>query len=128
MAAVVRGIGLGMLAGIAVVQAQDKPLTKGSSQIDQVANVDLAEVGLAGNSAAVRVTIPPGIMTADHTHTGRTSIVVLVQGALTEVRGDTKHQYKPGDVITVAEGVTHHAENPGSVPVVYIEINTTAKK
>jgi hypothetical protein len=28
----------------------------------------------------------------------------------------------------VAEGTTHHAENYGTTPLVYIEINTTAKK
>jgi mannose-6-phosphate isomerase-like protein (cupin superfamily) len=39
-----------------------------------------------------------------------------------------KHEYKVGDVIQVSEGTTHHAENYGTVPAVYIEINTTAKK
>ena len=39
-----------------------------------------------------------------------------------------KHEYKPGDVVKVSEGTTHHAENYGTTPVVYVEINTTAKK
>jgi len=89
--------------------------------------VDLSDVGLAGNSAAARLTLPPGIMTADHTHTGRNSLIVMVQGTLTEARGGVRHDYKPGDVIAVAEGVTHHAENRGTVPVIYVEINTTKK-
>ena len=59
-------------------------------------------------------------MTADHTHTGRNSLIVMVQGTLTEARGDVRHDYKPGDVIAVAEGVTHHAENRGTVPVIYV--------
>ena len=90
--------------------------------------MDLAEVGLAGNIAAVRLTLAPGIMTADHTHTGRTSIFVMVQGVLTDVRGAGKREYRAGDVVTVAEGVTHHAENHGTVPVVYVELNATANK
>jgi mannose-6-phosphate isomerase-like protein (cupin superfamily) len=65
-------------------------------------------------------------MTSDHTHTGRTSIFVILEGALTEVRGNERHEYRAGDVVTVAEGVTHHAENYGTVPVIYIELNTTA--
>jgi len=88
----------------------------------------VAEVGLAGSIAAVRVTVAPGIMAADHTHTGRTSIVVMVQGSLTDVRGGARREYHAGDVVTVAEGVPHHAENHGAVPVVYVELNATAKK
>jgi mannose-6-phosphate isomerase-like protein (cupin superfamily) len=52
----------------------------------------------------------------------------MVQGVLTDVRGGNKREYKAGDVVTVAEGVTHHAENHGTVPVVYVELNATAKK
>jgi uncharacterized cupin superfamily protein len=52
----------------------------------------------------------------------------MIQGTLTEVRGSVRHEYKSGDVIKVSEGTTHHAENSGTTPAVYIEINTTAKK
>jgi mannose-6-phosphate isomerase-like protein (cupin superfamily) len=44
------------------------------------------------------------------------------------VRGSVKREYKTGDVIQVSEGTTHHAENYGTIPAVYIEINTTAAK
>ena len=104
------------------------PLVAGQLQSEPQGTVDLAEVGLAGNIAAVRLTLAPGIMTKDHTHTGRTSIFVMVQGVLTDVRGGNMREYKAGDVVTVAEGVTHHAENHGTVPVVYVELNATAKK
>jgi len=116
------------LVGAAAAQAQNAPLTSGRLQSEPQATVDLAEVGLAGNIAAVRLTLAPGIMTMDHTHTGRTSIFVMVQGVLTDVRGTSKRDYRTGDVVTVAEGVTHHAENHGTVPVVYVELNATAKK
>ena len=116
------------LTGAAVgLQAQGS-LTAGRLQSEPQATVDLAEVGLPGQIAAVRLTLAPGMMTADHTHTGRTSIFVMVQGVLTDVRGGSKREYKTGDVVTVAAGVTHHAENHGSMPVVYVELNATARK
>jgi len=117
------------VVGAAVgLQAQSGQLVAGQMQSEPQATVDLAEVGLAGSIATVRLTLAPGIMTKDHTHTGRTSIFVMVQGVLTDVRGGNKREYKVGDVVTVAEGVTHHAENHGTVPVVYVELNATAKK
>ena len=122
-------IGLVAIVGAAVaLQAQTAGLTSGRMQSEPQATVDLAEVGLAGTIATVRLTLAPGIMTADHTHTGRTSIFVMVQGVLTDVRGANKREYRAGDVVTVAEGVTHHAENHGTVPVVYVELNATVKK
>jgi mannose-6-phosphate isomerase-like protein (cupin superfamily) len=59
---------------------------------------------------------------------GRSSDGIMVQGTVTEVRGHAKHEHKSGDVIQVSEGTTHHAENYRTVPAVYVEINTTAKK
>lgn len=126
--AVVCQIGLAVLFGSVAVRAQQKPLVLGQSLIEAQLTADLGDVGLAGKSAAIRVTIATGTMTADHRHTARTSILIMLQGAMTEVRGTVKHEYKAGDLFAVAEGVTHHAENHGSVPAVYIEINTTAKK
>jgi quercetin dioxygenase-like cupin family protein len=117
-----------VLAGVVTVTAQDTLVVTARSKTEPQAAVDLAEVGLAGKLTATRVTIAPGTMNTEHTHAGRTSILVIVQGSLTEVRGSSKRQYSAGDVVTVAEGVTHHAENHASVPVVYVEINATTKK
>jgi quercetin dioxygenase-like cupin family protein len=114
--------------GIGLAFAQDKPLATGQPKVEVLVTTNLSEVGLSGTNVAQRVTIAPGTRMADHTHTGRTSLLIMVQGALTEVRGSVKHEYKTGDVIQVSEGTTHHAENSGTLPAVYIEINTTAKK
>jgi quercetin dioxygenase-like cupin family protein len=114
--------------GSAQLLAQDKPLATGQPKVEVLVTAQLSEVGLAGTNVAQRVTIAPGTKMADHAHTGRTSLLIMVQGALTEVRGSVKHDYKTGDVIQVSEGATHHVENYGTVPAVYIEINTTAKK
>ncbi len=124
---VARSIGLIMLSGIAAAQAQDRPMTQGAPQVERLISIDLADVGLAGSSTAGRVTVAPWTVAPDHTHTGRTSIIVMLQGGLTDVRGSARREYGPGDVIAVGEGVTHHAENHGAVPVVYVEINTTSR-
>jgi quercetin dioxygenase-like cupin family protein len=116
-----------VVGGVIGLQAQGA-LVAGRLQSEPQVTVDLTEVGLAGQIAAVRLTLAPGIMTADHTHTGRTSIFVMVQGVLTDVRGASRKEYRTGDVVTVAEGVTHHAENHGTVPVVYVELNASARK
>jgi quercetin dioxygenase-like cupin family protein len=108
--------------------AQDKPLTTAQPKVEVLVTTQLSEVGLSGTNVAQRVTIGAGTKMADHTHTGRTSLLIMTQGALTEFRGAVKHEYKAGDVIQVSEGTTHHVENYGTVPARYIEINTTAKK
>jgi quercetin dioxygenase-like cupin family protein len=115
-------------AAVGTASAQQRTLADGQYKVEPLVTTDLAEVGLAGTNAAQRVTVAPGSKTAEHTHTGRTSLLIMVQGTLTEVRGAVKTEYKPGDVVKVSEGVSHHAENYGTSPVVYIEINTTAKK
>jgi quercetin dioxygenase-like cupin family protein len=119
--------GLGCF-GSAGLWAQDKALTTAQPKVEVLVTTQLSEVGLSGTNVAQRVTIGAGTKMADHTHTGRTSLLIMTQGALTEFRGTVKHEYKAGDVIQVSEGTTHHVENYGTVPAIYIEINTTAKK
>jgi quercetin dioxygenase-like cupin family protein len=114
------------LAAAVSLGAQNSAVVDGPSKTESLARVNLAEVGLTGSLTAGRVTIDPGIKRPDHTHMGRTSLLVVIQGTLFEVRGAASHEYHPGDVVTVSEGVTHHAENHGTVPLVYVEINATA--
>jgi quercetin dioxygenase-like cupin family protein len=116
------------LVGVASLWAQDVAVLSGPSKTEPLATVNLAEVGLAGSLTAGSVTIGSGITRPDHTHTGRTSLLVVIQGSLTEVRGAATREYHPGDVVAVGEGVTHHAENHGTVPLIYVEINATANK
>jgi len=120
-----------LLAAVVSLRAQEPALAKAPAKIETVLRVDLAaEEGpaLAGVESAMRVTVQPRTTAADHTHTQRTSIVIMLEGTLTDVRGDAKKDYKAGDVFTIPEGTTHHVENSGTVPVVYIEIKTSPKK
>jgi quercetin dioxygenase-like cupin family protein len=94
-----------------------------------VAKVSLAEVGLpAGAASATKFVYAPGKSMAPHTHTGRTSIITVVQGHLTEHRGSQVHVWGPGDVISVSEGTTHANENAGPETLIYVEVNITGTK
>jgi quercetin dioxygenase-like cupin family protein len=116
-----------LFAGHVITAQQTPDPSRPSSEM--VAKVNLAEVGLpAGAASATRFLYAPGKAMAPHTHTGRTSIITIVQGQLTEHRGSVVHVYKAGDVITVAEGATHANENAGTEPLIYVEVNITGTK
>ena len=109
------------------LRAQQPAASRPSSE--QVAKVSLSEVGLAaGAASATRFLYKPGLSMAPHQHIGRTSIITIVKGELTERRGDVVKVYKAGDVITVAEGASHANENAGPEDLVYVEINITGTK
>jgi quercetin dioxygenase-like cupin family protein len=114
--------------GVGAVQAQQATLANGAPKLEPIVSLDLSDVGLDGTAAAQRVTIAPLTVTASHTHTGRTSIIIMLQGSIVDVRGTAKKEYTVGDVFTVPEGTTHYAENHGTMPAVYVEINTTKKR
>jgi quercetin dioxygenase-like cupin family protein len=118
-------LGLAVMVGTIHMRAQQAPdPSRPTSEV--VAKVSLAEVGLpAGAASATRFLYAPGKAMAPHTHTGRTSIITVVQGHLTEHRGTVVHVYNPGDVISVAEGVTHANENAGPDNLIYVEVNIT---
>ena len=121
---------LGMAIGLGAyhVRAQ-QPAASARPASETVAKVSLAEVGLPDGAASVtRFVYGPGKVMAPHTHTGRTSIITIVQGQLTEHRGSVVNVYKAGDVITVAEGATHANENAGPGDLIYVEVNITGTK
>ena len=118
------GVTLFLTAGHVISAQQPPAAPRPSSEV--VAKVSLAEVGLpAGAASATRFVYGPGMAMAPHTHTGRTSIITVVQGRLTEHRGTEVHVYKAGDVISVAEGTTHANENAGPETLIYVEVNIT---
>jgi quercetin dioxygenase-like cupin family protein len=118
-------LGIAVVAGAYHANAQ-QPAAASRPASETVAKVNLAEVGLpAGAASVTRFVYAPGKMMAPHTHTGRTSIITIVQGQLTEHRGSVVNVYKPGDVITVAEGATHANENAGPGDLIYVEVNIT---
>jgi quercetin dioxygenase-like cupin family protein len=118
-------LGFALLLGTYHARAQT-PAASGRPASETVAKVNLAEVGLpAGAASVTRFVYGPGKVMTPHTHTGRTSIIVIVQGQLTEHRGSVVNVYKAGDVVTVAEGATHANENAGPGDLIYVEVNIT---
>jgi len=96
-------------------------------KVESVCTVDLkGELQVEANISCYRVTMSPGGVSPEHTHSGRSSIIVMVQGRMTEYRGSVAREYGPGDVVVVPAGATHRAENKGTTPVIYIETNIMA--
>jgi quercetin dioxygenase-like cupin family protein len=120
-------VGIAFVLGVYDARAQQQAGAAAARPTSEnVAKVNLAEVGLPDGAASVtRFVYAPGKVMAPHTHTGRTSIITIVQGQLTEHRGTVKNVYKAGDVITVAEGATHANENAGPGDLIYVEVNIT---
>ena len=123
MAALACACALVVNAGIRGLGAQQPVMPSGASPV--VANVDLNEIGLPGTAAVSHVTILGGYRMATHTHTARSSIVIVVKGIIREHRGDAVKEYKAGDVFTVAANTTHYNESGGTEPAEYMEVNIT---
>ena len=70
---------LSLLALVAhtTLGAQERTLATGQPKVAVLVTTELSEVGLSGTNVAQRVTIAPGTRMADHTHTGRTSLLIM---------------------------------------------------
>ena len=55
------------------------------------------------------------------------ALQVIVEGTVTEYRGDQSFVRRAGEVVTIPEGSTHSAENKGTAPAIYVEINIYPK-
>jgi quercetin dioxygenase-like cupin family protein len=121
-------LGLALALGTYHVRAQ-QPAAAPRPASEVVAKINLAEVGLPPGAVSVsRFVYKPGLTMAPHQHVGRTSIITIVRGQLTERRGSVVNVYKAGDVITVAEGASHANENAGTEDLIYVEVNITGTK
>ena len=119
---------VGIILGAGITRAQQPPAGP-RPQSEVVAKVSLGEVGLPQGAVSVsKFLYKPGLSMAPHQHVGRTSVITIVSGQLTERRGDAVKIYKAGDVITVAEGASHANENAGKEDLVYVEVNITGTK
>lgn len=95
----------------------------GDRTVENLVATTLSEIGLPGRVRVVRVTMAPGAVRGDHKHDGRSALQVILQGTVTEYRGDQSFVRTEGDVFTIPEGVTHATENTGTTAAVYIEVN-----
>ena len=116
-----RAIGIGaflvfaLLAGIGTVTVRAQ-----ANILFQIMNSD---IGLPGYTNAVKTTIEPGKKSAPHSHAGRISVQVILEGTAIEHRGDQVLTHNTGEVYSVPEGSMHWFENTGTVPMTYVEVN-----
>lgn len=99
----------------------------GDRKVETVVTTALSEIGLPGRVSVQRVTMAPGAVRGDHSHERRAAVQVILQGTFTEYRGDQSFIRSAGDVVTLPEGLTHAAENTGTAPAIYVEINIFPK-
>jgi quercetin dioxygenase-like cupin family protein len=107
---------------------QPAPPTENSKSITMklLGAVDLGpEIdGMAGRQLRMRaVTIPPGAVFAVHSHKDRPGIAYILQGTITEHRGDVAKDYGPGETWTEDRNTMHWLENRGTTPVVLLPVD-----
>ncbi|MFI5089312.1 MAG: cupin domain-containing protein [Terriglobales bacterium] len=80
--------------------------------------------GMGGRQLRMRVvTIEPGGVFAIHNHKDRPGTVYVLQGKITEHRGDVVKEYGAGDTWSEDKETTHWLENKGTVPAVILPVD-----
>lgn len=75
-----------------------------------------------------RITIVPGGAITEHSHADRPGIVYILEGSMTEHRGDVARVVKPGDSWAEDAGTVHWFENTTDKPCVIWAVDLVAKK
>jgi quercetin dioxygenase-like cupin family protein len=112
--ALVTCLAFAVLAGIGAVTAQ--------AQNDRV-QVMMSEIGLPGYVNTIKATVQPGQKSNPHSHAGRISIQIILEGTAIEHRNDQVLTHNTGEFYYVPEGSSHWLENKGTVPMSYVEVN-----
>jgi quercetin dioxygenase-like cupin family protein len=120
-------LGFAFIAGSGSTTGQQAaaPAMKGVT-IQQLAAVDLGpEIeGIAGRQLRMRkITIEPGGFFAIHSHKDRPGTVYVLEGKLTETRGDVAREYGPGESWFENKETTHRVENKGTTPAVFVAVD-----
>ncbi len=69
-----------------------------------------------------RITVAPGGKLSLQLHHHRAEHWIIVAGRPRVTIGDARQDMRPGDHVHIALGQAHRIENPGSEPVVFIEV------
>ena len=79
----------------------------------QLGELDLGtEVGFDGHALRGRlVTLPPGGVIPTHNHNDRPSMLYMVEGVATEIRGTTIIEHRPGEGFRIGKDTPHSVEN-----------------
>lgn len=77
---------------------------------------------------ARRIVIAPGGTIAEHSHADRPGVVYILEGTMTEHRGDVSRQVTAGDTWTEALDTVHWMENTSGKPCTIIAVDLVLKK
>jgi mannose-6-phosphate isomerase len=69
-----------------------------------------------------RITVEPGKRLSYQRHAKRSEHWFVVSGVATVTLDGVEHQVGPGEAIDVPVGTAHRAENRGTTPVVFVEV------
>ena len=108
-------LGFAALAGMRAVTVY--------AQTPRLVEVLMKDIGLPGYVNAIKTTIAPGNKSNPHSHAGRISVQIIMEGTAVEHRGDQVLTHNTGEVYSVPEGSQHWFENMGTVPMTYVEVN-----
>jgi quercetin dioxygenase-like cupin family protein len=75
-----------------------------------------------------RIAIMPGGTIAEHSHADRPGVVYVLEGSMTEHRGDTARIVKPGDTWTEAGDTVHWMENTSGKICIIVAVDLVPKK
>ncbi len=120
-------LGFALTAGVWSANGQQSPPTENKGvTVKPLVAVDLGpEIdGMAGRQLRMRmVTVEPGGVLGIHNHKDRPGTVYVLQGKITEHRGDVVKEYGAGDTWHEDKETTHWLENKGTVPAVLIPVD-----
>ena len=69
-----------------------------------------------------RIMVHPGARLSYQRHQQRAEHWVVVTGQAAVTLDDVVHELGPGDAIDIPRGSAHRIQNPGEVPLVFVEV------
>jgi quercetin dioxygenase-like cupin family protein len=113
----------------AFVHAVAQPPNRTGVTWTQLGELDLGtEVGFDGHALRGRlVTLPPGGVIPTHNHNDRPSMLYMVEGVATEIRGTTIIEHRPGEGFRIGKDTPHSVENRSAARSAYVEVDVYKK-
>ena len=126
--AVIVASSVGFVVG-AFAYAVAQPPNRTGVTWTQLGELDLAsEVGFDGHALRGRlVTLPPGGVIPTHNHNDRPSMLYMVEGVATEIRGTTIIEHRPGEGFRIGKDTPHSVENRSAATAAYVEVDVYKK-
>jgi quercetin dioxygenase-like cupin family protein len=120
------GMALGLASGLGLeiaIGQQSPPTENKGVSVGKTAAVDLGPeiAGMQGRQLRVRVvSVDPGGYIREHSHKDWPEVVYVLQGTVTEHRGDKANDYRVGEMFWSDKNTTHWLENKGAAPALLI--------